>query len=96
MSSLPASPVNETRSSSAETSPQGSQILRSEDFVDQVVDHANRIIQGQGREVESIVPSSGLFDRAHDFDLHGGSYMSAAGNINIYNGPPPRSTPPVD
>ncbi|KAF9555590.1 hypothetical protein CPC08DRAFT_124282 [Agrocybe pediades] len=56
MSSLPVPSDNQTgRSSSAETSSHNnaSQVVRYDASVDQAVEHANRTIQGQHREVGS-------------------------------------------
>ncbi|KAF9545574.1 hypothetical protein CPC08DRAFT_675696, partial [Agrocybe pediades] len=48
--------------------------------------------------MESTVPTtSGIFERAHDLDVHNGTFMSAAGNIYIYhNAPPPNSDSPAN
>ncbi|KAF4611415.1 hypothetical protein D9613_004601 [Agrocybe pediades] len=55
--------------------------------MDQLVDHTRQITLAEGRELRSRVPTrSGFFGNAHDLDVNGGSFMSAAGNINIYNG----------
>ncbi|KAF4612190.1 hypothetical protein D9613_004569 [Agrocybe pediades] len=103
MSAVPTTTSKRKRSLSpgsntAEISPAERQVIRrKEDVEDQAVDHANPIIQRRDREKEFTVPTtSGIFDRAHDLDVHNGTFMSAAGNINIYHNSAPHPNSPSD